>query len=392
MSFQKIMFFLYLNIAVLISTCCIASSDQGFNFINDALLVYRVITCGHGPVQDAINIPIVENHCRNLQTHYGACRTEFIEKARPFIAALRPHDLPRTVIYPFGGSDLLSALATYPDATDITTISLEGAGDPRRLRSATPEQLRQALSSFRPILIHLLRVWDNQNEGVRQLEKGIVPNQLAFSLAAAHVYGYEPESLKYFIIEPDGALHYLTQDEISGSQNKIGKRLWGGWVDPDYPIVFRNMELVYRKHDQVPGPDRFIHRHIAWNLQDRYFSGSPLQQYLESKGRISAITKAASYLLWRSDFSSIRNYLLSHMDFMVSDSTGILPRHAGRYGFEQVTYGRFNGAFLDNQGGPEAAELRDLWKSQPYRPMPFRYGYSDIYGASHMIITQPKKP
>ena len=34
-------------------------------------------------------------------------------------------DLPKKVLYPFGGSDLISALAVFPDAEEITIISLE---------------------------------------------------------------------------------------------------------------------------------------------------------------------------------------------------------------------------------------------------------------------------
>ena len=49
---------------------------------------------------------------------------------------------PKTVVYPFGGGDLLSALVAFPDATEITTISLELAGDPRRLKTLTPKQRR----------------------------------------------------------------------------------------------------------------------------------------------------------------------------------------------------------------------------------------------------------
>jgi hypothetical protein len=79
------------------------------------------------------------------------------------------------------------------------------------------------------------------------------------------------------------------------------------------------------------------------------------------------------------------------MAVMISDSTGILPRHARAAGFEQITYGKFNGAFLPDNGGDDAAELRSLWKSQPFRKVPFRYGYSDIRGENHLMVTRPIK-
>ena len=53
------------------------------------------------------------------------------------------------MVYPFGGGDLISALTTYPEATEITTMSLEHAGDPRRIKGITTEQLKASLQLIR---------------------------------------------------------------------------------------------------------------------------------------------------------------------------------------------------------------------------------------------------
>ena len=45
--------------------------------------------------------------------------------------------------------------------------------------------------------------------------------------------------------------------------------------------------------------------------------------HLEAKGLVSAMTRAADFLLWRRDFSRIRDYLTSHLVWMISDTTGI---------------------------------------------------------------------
>ena len=117
-----------------------------------------------------------------------------------------------------------------------------------------------------------------------------------------------------------------------------------------------------------------------------------MQAHLESKGRIVAMTKAASYLLWRDNFSTIRNFLLNHMEFMVSDSTGIPPKYAKAAGFEQQAYGRFNESFLG--ANPKFNEdFRGLWKTA--KPLGFRYGYVDKNLSSHMLVTwkaAPAKP
>jgi hypothetical protein len=377
------------SIALLISNGSEAA-EKGLDFIDEARRIYTVAACGDDRVPSGIDAAIVESHCHEVRRHVVNTRKDFVDKARPFIASLLPKNLPTEVIYPFGGGDLLTALVTYPDARKITTISLESAGDPRRLSRASSKELRDALKEFRTMLVYLLKMHDNQTANLPPFERGIIPGQLAFSLAAAAVYEYEPVSLKYFRIEPDGTLAYLAQEDIAALEQVKSKKLASFMPDPDFSPAFRNMELTLRRTGTGAGPAIIVHRHIAANLSNRHFSDSPLKKFLESKGKISAMTKSGGYLLWRDDFSVLRDYLLAHMAFMISDSTGILPRHASVVGFEQITYGKFNGAFLENNGGDDAAELRRLWNSQPYRQLPFRYGYSDIRGANHLMVTRPK--
>ena len=72
-----------------------------------------------------------------MAKRYEYIKRRYFEPAATFFADKRPAGLPTTVVYPFGGGDLMSALVTYPDARDITTISLEHAGDPTRLAKMT---------------------------------------------------------------------------------------------------------------------------------------------------------------------------------------------------------------------------------------------------------------
>ena len=367
------------------------SEEQGRDFIAEARLIFISVACGDGQVRGGIDAAIVESHCREVKPAISRARKNFVNKAQPFLVALLPADLPTEVVYPFGGGDLLTALATYRDATVITTISLESAGDPRRLARANASELRKALKAFRASELYLLDMHDNKTENLPPFEQGIIPGQVAFSLLAAAVHGYEPVSLRYFRVDDDGSLHYFTEEEIAGLEHVKSRKLVPFMPDPDFSPAFRNMELTLRRTGNGRGRELIIHRHIAANLGNRRFADSPLKKHLEGKGRISAMTKAGGYLLWRDDFSVLRGYLLQHMAFMISDSTGILPHHAAPAGFEQATYGSFHGAFLDSEGGDNAAELRRLWSAQPYRPLPFRYGYSDTRGANHLLVTRPKK-
>jgi hypothetical protein len=131
-----------------------------------------------------------------------------------------------------------------------------------------------------------------------------------------------------------------------------------------------------------------VHRHIAANLADGPLAATPgVLRHLERKGPVAAMTKAASYLLWRRDFSKVRAYLLANMVFMVSDSTGVPPAEARRAGFVQDVHGRFSGSFL--RADPAVnRQFRELWRAQPTRPLPFRYGYIDAGRQYHLVVTR----
>ena len=66
---------------------------------------------------------------------------------------------------------------TYPDARDITTISLEHAGDPTRVAHLKKSQLREALSNFRAAIGGLLTLHDSTTENMLKLESGGIPGQ-----------------------------------------------------------------------------------------------------------------------------------------------------------------------------------------------------------------------
>jgi len=381
----------YLTVAVVLAlTGGVASAeDAPADFIKDAKLYYRVVACkGSDPLPATFDQATVDKHCAEMTKRYDGLDKRYVAPAREFFKPLMPAGLPTTVVYPFGGGDLLGALVTFPDARDITTISLEHAGDPTRLAMLDKAKLRNALAAYRDASEGLLALHDSTSENMRKLEKGGIPGQLSFHLTGMAALGFEPVSLKFFKVNDDGTLHYYTQPEIDQLAKSVAKKVKGGWVDTDFSEAFNHMELTFRKAGDPKAP-LVVHRHFAWNLADKGYSGSGLDKFLVAKGKIAAMTKAASYLLWEDGFSKIREYLLTNMVWMASDSTGIAPRHAKKAGFVQVTYGTFKGAFLGDANVPTSDAMVQMWQTQPHRKLTFRYGYPDAEQNIHLMITQP---
>ena len=365
-------------------------TTQGEDFVAQAMLLYRVVACsGNTALPAGVDPQIVAQHCRSLKPQIARYRRVYLARAKPFLAGLRPSGLPDKVVYPFGGGDLLAALTTYPDAQQITTLSLELSGDPRRITHIDNKQLDESLDLVDHNVSGLLAANDSTSETLMSTQQGDLPGQLSYFLVALAVHGCEPVSLRYFRIEPDGSLHYYSAAEVGAMESRVARARHGEWTSPDFSEAFANSELAFRPVNGQ-GPLR-IHRHIGANLRDGSLKRNPgLLRYLENQGRVAAMTKAASYCLWNPRFSLIRNYLLDYMVFMISDGTGIPPEFARKAGFIQETYGSFTGAmcFDDCPDAEYSDQFRDLWASQPQRCLGFRYGYVDAKSSYHLLVTR----
>jgi len=375
----------------------------GAEFIDDAKLLYRVAACGElgTPMPDAFGDKaeklgkLVARHCKPIMERMTEFRSTYFDKGRAWFDAVVPKDVPKTVVYPFGGGDLISALVAFPDATEITTISLEMAGDPRRLRTLSLDRIDGSLGALRSEIGGLVSVGSNTSENLSHGQQNDLPGQVSSFLLGLVAGGYEPTSMRYFTIDPGtGDVHYLEQTEIDELDAKAKKErprsLKGDWMSPNFSSAFANVEIQYRKIGETA---IHVHRHIGWNLGDDYLrKHDELIRHLEKKGQVTMLTKGASYLLWSPNFGRIRGYILDHLAWMLSDSTGVPPTYAKPAGMIQETYGYYHGAFLAGSQGTRADQaFISLWANQPRRKLAFRFGYVDKDKQAHLVVTKPNK-
>jgi hypothetical protein len=368
-------------------------TGQGKDFREELAMLFRVAACGNDePLPAGLDAAVVKAHCDELVAKIESYKKRYVSVAKPFLSELQPKGLPDAVVYPFGGGDLVTALTTYPDARDITTISLELAGDPRRIRKMSKGSLTRSLRQLRMELGELIFLDFSNSDTLKKTQRGDIPGEIGLFLVGLAVHGFEPVGLRYFHLEPDGSIHYLSEAEVDANESTIATHKKDSWTPPDFSAAFANVEITFRPKGAPASEPLRVHRHIAENLGDARLSKDPsLLRHLEKKGRVRAMTKAASYLLWRDNFSLIRDYLLGNMDFMISDSTGIPPSISTKAGFTVDTYGTFQGSFVLASTEQNIAFIR-FWKKQPARNMPFTYGYTDSSRKDHLMVTRKGEP
>jgi hypothetical protein len=363
----------------------VPSPPAAADFTAQVRTLVRIATCApDAELPGRFEARVVEQHCKLFSGLHTRWQKKWLTRARPFLDEAVPADLPQQVVYPFGGGDLLTALVVFPRSTEITTLSLEPSGDARAIDTLTPADLPGTLLVVRKMINHIFEIGHSKTSDMSKVAKSLVPGDLTYSIVALSLLGNEVVAARYFRLNPDGTLAYLTREEVAGLPPPVPGKLGPGAGPSGRRSAFANVELVFRARSG--GPLRTF-RHITANLDDAHMNadGSVLR-HLEAKGPVAAMTKAASYLLWWKEFGKIRDYLLGNMVWMVSDSTGIPPDEARAAGFEQIPFGKFKGPFLG--GGKRPSEVfRKLWDEEA-APLAFRFGYPDSDGQDHLLITR----
>jgi hypothetical protein len=344
--------------------------------IDDAKALLVVGACAEGTPPATINAKTVEGHCREVRKAQDAYRQGWVAGARDFFATTVPKTVSKTVVYPFAGGDLSTALTVYPDADEITTLSLEPAGDPRALSRLDNKQLKPALAIVAKELTSLYRSSYSKTMNMIGAMRGAkLPTQLIFGLSALAIHGYEPVAMRYFRLTAQGDIQYLTDADFAAIDKltDVGKR----------NRELSNVEIRFRKIGQTREQ---TYRHIMANLDDAHLKEQPAALlHLQKKGKVAGMTKAASYLLSFGEFSTMRKYIIDHVDWMVSDSTGLPPKHGTPAGFEYETHGTYEGSNMP-VGKDVTPQWRTLYAQQPKRPLKFRFGYPDHKWRGHLIV------
>ena len=349
--------------------------------LDEAKALLVVGACADGTAA-AFKAEAYAAHCKTVRAAQDDYRKQWLAPASEFFKANVPAGLPKTVVYPFAGGDLSTALAVYPDADEITTISLEPAGDPRALAKLSEKELKVTLPAVSKELGQLYRYnYSKTMDMISAMTSARLPTQLIFSLSALWIHGYELVAMRYFTLTPDGDVRYLTAEDAKKIDElaNVSKR----------NREYGNVELRFKKK----GGREQVYRHLYANLDDEHLKATPAAiRHLEKKGPIAAMTKAASYLLTFDNFKTMRKYLADKVEWMVSDSTGLAPKYGTPAGFEYEMWGQYEVSNMP-EGKWITPQWTALYKAQPKRPLKFRFGYpsgSPKYAAHLIIMRKPK--
>ena len=256
---------------------------------------------------------------------------------------------PRTLLYPFGGPDLLHAIALFPQASNYVLLGLEPAGGLPYLDNQDPGAVMGSLHRLGLAMDSQLKhgyfiTKDMKGDLAGGPMPGVTPILLAsLALMDARVQSVEPLN--------------------AGGRSGVDIRF------------------------QLPGGGSRRAIYVSGDLSNGGFSSS-YRNWLSSYGGSVAYFKAASYLMHDSGFSGIRDWVLGNCRAVVQDDSGIPYRYFDASKWEVRLFGDYD-APIELFAKHAQPDLKAAYDAGGGSFIPFGSGYQiRDYNANLMIAVK----
>jgi hypothetical protein len=221
------------------------------------------------------------------------------------------------VFYPFSGPDFLFAYLFYPNAETYLMCGLEQCEPLPKWSSMGPEQVAEGCdglyASLDTVLQYSYFITKEMRTDLQATRfRGVLPVFLVFLARTGHIV----ESVDAVRLDANGVPVLIP---ASGST-------------PGLQIRFRGR-----------GSSKRIF-YFAQNLaNDSCKPGGPFLRFAASLGRPAALAKSASYLMHESQFSNVRNFILTNCRGITQDPSGVPYRNFLEKGWKVSLYGNYMG-------------------------------------------------
>ncbi len=265
-----------------------------------------------------------------------------------------------TVFYPFSGPDVLYADTFFPGSRVLLMAGLEPVGTMPDLNQLQAQgKLGPYLDSISKSLFTILaasffKTKDMKVDFNNQLVDGLTPAMMVF-LARA---GYPVTDIQYVSLNTDGGV---------GPRDKEGKP---------------GVQITYADGRQV--------LYFSADISDGGLKHNPGFVKLMAK-MAPGITylKAASYLCYYDDFSTIRNAILSNSLGVVEDDSGVPFKYFDTAKWTVVPYGDYTGP-IDLFKAYKQPDLTAFYAKTPHAQLPFGSGYKFHASVSSLLVVKKK--
>ncbi len=281
----------------------------------------------------------------------------------------------RSLFYPFGGPDFVTAATLFPEAREMVLIGLEPIGNlpefdrvPAAWRDAFFADLGELISGF--LRRGYFITGDMNDIYGRGKVDGALP-VIAFFLARG---GYSVVEMTR--LAPDAA---------------------GEWIETPYQRLAQRprrpygVKIVYLKPGDAE-PRSVVY--FSCDIENKAFPvGSPLYRYFAGLERMSSFVKSGSYLLQYSDFSVLRDLILARSQFVLQDDTAVPYRYFKKGGWEIRLFGLYTQPVKDFSN-VEQPDLKQAYEedAKSIPPLPYHFGYHWRTQIDNLLLAKRPRP
>ena len=336
-----------------------ASAPRGANWWTDAARILAGLepTGGSGLAAVAARAPTVQ-HRRAFAVAWQSFEAARLEPAMRFAAKeLVPLSAAGgPVFYPFSGPDAMYALGLFPGANAFALIGLEPVGELPDMAAlddanlgASLAELRRSLNSIKAF--SFFRTNDMRAEFGRNRFSGVTPILLLF--VARH--GFSVHAVEPVLMQANGTLAEVSVNVIRnlGPERVPGVRI--RFQKPgdttECTLYYFSADLSDQGLEKVPAP-------LKWAE-----GFAPRTTYI----------KSASYLMHKTYFSRVRDFILAKSALVVQDDSGIPLRLYRDIVWERTLFGKYDGP-IQLFANWYQKDLRAAYLKQA-QPLEFGIGY-----------------
>lgn len=275
----------------------------------------------------------------------------------------------RTLFYPFGGPDIMTAQTFFPSASHFVLVGLEPPGtlpEAANVRDNLPAYLPGLRGSLGSILSKSFFVTKEMDQQLRgQAADGLLPVMLIELVRN----GNSIRGMRYIGLGEDGRW----KDRAARSKPR----------GPADGVAVEFADAAGAVHTLS---------YFSLNLADEKLKDNqPFLRFLGQLAPASAMFKSTSYMPHRNEFSLIRDEVLKLAESVVQDDSGIPYRFFGGDRWQVKLYGHYDkpyGSFRYLQ----QKDLRDAFaQREQVGELPFSIGYGFGRMKSSLIVARKKQ-
>jgi hypothetical protein len=301
-----------------------------------------------------------QRHAKFFDAAFPQLEQRQLSKIRDWGNAYVPAAGP-TMFYMFSGPDFLYADAFYPKATTYVLSALEPTGavpDFTRLpRPAVAAALYNVERSMASILSFSFFITQSMKLDLRE-------GQLSGTLPILYVFlarsGKTIREVTPIALDAKGAQHF--GGENAGKNATQGLRIVFTGAD-------RQQKTLY---------------YFSTDLSNSSVRVSGFLKFSETLAPADSLIKSASYLLHSGNFSTARNFLLSHSNVIIQDDSGIPLTFYDPKRWRLFPFGRYARP-IDKFPGNYQPEYTELFRRA--QPIGFGIGYRWRSYESNLLLS-----